>query len=84
MFSAGAASTSRITTAPTATGHGRRDTKPLQRAAKPLSRSAKLASPWLSGTLIRRPIRVPRIAGISVSDANIVNATASAAPMAGP
>ena len=55
-------------------------TKPLQRAAKPVSSSALVALAFL----IRRPIRVPRIAGISVSEAIIVASTASAAPIAGP
>ena len=69
-----------------ATGSGRRATKALQRAAKPLSRSARSPPPPLPfvAGLIRRPIRLPMIAGISVSAATIVNSTARAAPIAGP
>jgi hypothetical protein len=69
-----------------ATGIGRRATKWLQRAAKPVSRSARSPSPvWpFPAGLIRRPIRLPMIAGISVSAATIVASTDSAAPIAGP
>ena len=63
-----------------ATGSGRRATKPLQRAAKPVSRSA---SPPLAAGLMRPPILL-RSAGISVSEAPIVNSTESAAAIAGP
>src|SRR5919108_543559 len=52
----------------------------------PVSRSARSGSPpWpLPAGLMRRPILVPRIAGISVSAATIVARTDSAAPIAGP
>ena len=87
MWSAGSASAIRTASARMATGSGRRATKALQRAAKPLSRSARSAPPPplpLVAGLIRRPIRLPMIAGISVSAATIVNSTESAAPIAGP
>ena len=86
MCSAGIASAMRITSASRPTGHGRRVTKALQRAAKPVSAFARSSpgSPCPAAGLMRRPIRLPSSAGISVSDASIVKSTDSAAPIAGP
>ena len=87
MCSAGIASATRIATAATATGSGRRETNSLQRAAKPVSRSARSeqsSSPLASAGTLTRPPTLLSSAGISVSAANIVKSTASAALIAGP